>query len=123
MAGMAADTTAVTALRERLLAEDVIEEEAAGGRYALIDHRPLAHELGEYPTAQAARARADSLTTRAIPAYVAPVPYSDGTERWKVYGGAYRDTASAAAMTELLKGASIPPRLVERSGRPPASPK
>jgi hypothetical protein len=123
MAGMAADTTAVTALRERLLAEKVIEEEAAGGRYALIDHRPLAHELGEYPTAEAARARADSLTSRAIPAYVAPVPYSDGTERWKVYGGAYRDTASAAAMTELLKGASIPPRLVERSGRPPASPK
>ncbi|HEV3051137.1 MAG TPA: hypothetical protein VGX50_12560, partial [Longimicrobium sp.] len=123
MAGMAADTTAVTALRERLLAEKVIDEEAAGGRYALIDHRPLAHELGEYPTAQAARARADSLTSRAIPAYVAPVPYSDGSERWKVYGGAYRDTASAAAMTELLKGASIPPRLVERSGRPPASPK
>ncbi|HEY0019424.1 MAG TPA: hypothetical protein VGC13_24195 [Longimicrobium sp.] len=123
MAGMAADTTAVTALRERLLAEKVIEEEAAGGRYALIDHRPLAHELGEYPTAEAARARADSLTSRAIPAYVAPVPYTDGTERWKVYGGAYRDTASAAAMTELLKGASIPPRLVERSGRPPASPK
>jgi hypothetical protein len=123
MAGMAADTTAVTALRERLLAEDVIDEEAAGGRYALIDHRPLAHELGEYPTAATARARADSLTSRAIPVYVAPVPYSDGTERWKVYGGAYRDTASAAAMTELLKGASIPPRLVERSGRPPASPK
>lgn len=123
MAGMAADTTAVTTLRERLLAEKVIDEEAAGGRYALIDHRPLAHELGEYPTAQAARARADSLTARAIPAYVAPVPYSDGSERWKVYGGAYRDSASAAAMTELLKGASIPPRLVERSGRPPASPK
>lgn len=123
MAGMAGDTAAVTALRERLLAEDVIDEEAAGGRYALIDHRPLAYELGEYPTAAQARARADSLTSRAIPAYVAPVPYTDGTERWKVYGGAYRDSASAAPMEKLLTGASIQPRLVERSGRPPASPK
>lgn len=123
MAGMAGDTAAVTALRERLLAEDVIDEEAAGGRYALIDHRPLAYELGEYPTAAQARARADSLTSRAIPAYVAPVPYTDGSERWKVYGGAYRDSASAAPMEKLLTGASIQPRLVERSGRPPASPK
>jgi hypothetical protein len=123
MAGMAGDTAAVTALRERLLAEDVIDEEAAGGRYALIDHRPLAYELGEYPTAEQARARADSLTGRAIPAYVAPVPYTDGSERWKVYGGAYRDSASAAPMEKILAGASIQPRLVERSGRPPASPK
>ena len=123
MAGMAGDTAAVTALRERLLAEDVIDEEAAGGRYALIDHRPLAYELGEYPTAAQARARADSLTGRAIPAYVAAVPYTDGTERWKVYGGAYRDSASAAPMQKILTGASIQPRLVERSGRPPASPK
>ena len=123
MAGMAGDTTAVLALRDRLVAEDVADEEAAGGRYALIDHRPLAYDLGEYPTAAQARARADSLTRRAIPAYVAPVPYSDGTERWKVYGGAYRDSAGAAAMERLLTGASIPPRLVERSGRPPASPK
>lgn len=123
MAGMAGDTAAVTALRERLLAEDVIDEEAAGGRYALIDHRPLAYELGEYPTAAQARARADSLTGRAIPAYVAAVPYTDGSERWKVYGGAYRDSASAAPMQKILAGASIQPRLVERSGRPPASPK
>ncbi|HEX2210750.1 MAG TPA: hypothetical protein VHG93_23915, partial [Longimicrobium sp.] len=123
MAGMAGDTATVTALRERLLAEDVIDEEAAGGRYALIDHRPLAFELGEYPTAELARARADSLARRAIPAYVAPVPYSDGSERWKVYGGAYRDSASAAAMEKQFSGTSTPPRLVERSGRPPASPK
>mgnify|MGYP006140390659 FL=1 len=54
---------------------------------------------------------------------MAAVPYTDGTERWKVYGGAYRDSASAAPMQKILTGASIQPRLVERSGRPPASPK
>lgn len=123
MAGMAGDTTAVLALRDRLVAEKVADEESVGGRYDLIQHRPLAYELGEYADAAQARARADSLTGRAIPAYVAPVPYSDGSERWKVYAGAYRDTASSAPMRELLNGASIPPKLVERTGRPPASPK
>ena len=123
MAGMAGDTTAVLALRERLVAEDVADEESVGGRYDLIQHRPLAYEVGEFPDAARARARADSLNSRAIPAYVAPVPYSDGSERWKVYAGAYRDTASSAPMREMLTGASIEPRLVERTGRPPASPK
>ena len=123
MAGMAGDTTAVRALRDRLVAEDVADEESVGGRYDLIQHRPLAYELGEYPTAGQARARADSLTGRAIPAYVAPVPYSDGSERWKVYAGAYRDSASSAPMRQLLTGASLSPKLVERTGRPPASPK
>ncbi|HEX6042621.1 SPOR domain-containing protein [Longimicrobium sp.] len=123
MAGMAGDTTAVLALRDRLVAEKVADEESVGGRYDLIQHRPLAYELGEFRDAAQARARADSLTSRAIPAYVAPVPYSDGTERWKVYAGAYRDTASSAPMRNLLTGASIQPKLVERTGRPPASPK
>jgi hypothetical protein len=123
MAGMAGDTTAVLALRDRLVAEDVAEEESVGGRYDLIQHRPLAYEVAEYRDAGQARARADSLNSRAIPAYVAAVPYSDGTERWKVYAGAYRDTASSAPMRELLTGASIQPKLVERTGRPPASPK
>jgi hypothetical protein len=123
MAGMAGDTTAVLALRDRLVAEKVADEESVGGRYDLIQHRPLAYELGEFRNADQARARVDSLTSRAIPAYVAPVPYSDGTERWKVYAGAYRDTASSAPMRELLTGASIQPKLVERTGRPPASPK
>lgn len=123
MAGMAGDTSAVTALRERLIAEKVIDAGLADDRWALIQPRPLAYEVGEYRNADQARARADSLSSRAIPAYVAPVPYSDGSERWKVYAGAYRDTASSAPMRDLLTGASIQPKLVERTGRPPASPK
>ena len=123
LAGMAGDTTAVLALRDRLVAEKVADEESVGGRHDLIQRRPLAYEVGEYRSAAQARARADSLTGRAIPAYVAAVPYSDGSERWKVYAGAYRDTASAAPMRELLKGGNLPEKLVERTGRPPASPK
>jgi hypothetical protein len=123
MAGISSDTTAVLGLRDRLISEGVLDEEIVGGRYDLIQHRPLAYALGEYPSAAAARARADSLAARAIPAYVAPVPYTDGTERWRVYGGAFRDSASAAPMRDLLVGATIEPTLVERTGRPPATPK
>jgi hypothetical protein len=123
MAGMAGDTTAVLALRDRLVAEKVADEESVGGRYDLIQHRPLAFEVGEYASEAQARTRADSLNSRAIPVYVEPVPYSDGTERWKVYAGAYRDSASSAPMRGLLTGARIQPKLVERTGRPPASPK
>jgi hypothetical protein len=123
MAGMADDTSAVTGLRERLIAEDVIDEEAGGGRYALIQRRPLAFEIAEYADAGQARARVDSLSSRAIPAYAAPVPYSDGSERWKVYAGAYQDSASSAPLRSLLTGASIEPKLVQRTGRPPATQK
>jgi hypothetical protein len=121
MAGMADDASAAAALGDRLVAEGVIDLDDAANRWALVQHRPLAFDLGDYPTADAARVRVDSLTARAIPAYMAPVSYTDGSERWKVYGGAYRDSASAAAMTELLKGASISSRLVERIGRSPGS--
>jgi hypothetical protein len=123
MAGMAGDTSAVTALRERLIAEKVIDAGLADDRWALIQPRPLSYEVGEYGSVADARARADSLNGRSIPAYVAPVPYSDGSERWKVYAGAYRDTASSIPMRTLLTGARIEPKLVERTGRPPASPK
>jgi hypothetical protein len=123
MAGMAGDTSAVTALRERLITDKVIDAGLADDRWALIQPRPLAYEVGEYRNADQARARADSLNGRSIPAYVAPVPFSDGSERWKVYAGAYKDTASSEPMRTLLTGASIQPKLVERTGRPPASPK
>lgn len=123
MAGVSGDTTEVLALRDRLISEDILDEEHAGGRYALIQTRPLAYQLGEYESAAAARTLADSLGRRDVPAYVQPVPYTDGSERWRVYAGAYRDTASAAPMGRLLRGATIEPTLVERTGRPPASPK
>ncbi|HEX5871961.1 MAG TPA: SPOR domain-containing protein, partial [Longimicrobium sp.] len=123
LAGMAGDTTDVLSLRDRLVAEGIADAESVGGSQDLIQNRPLTFEVAEYRDAAQARARADSLTGRAIPAYVAPVPYTDGSERWKVYAGAYRDSASATPMQKILTGASIQPRLVERSGRPPASPK
>lgn len=123
MAGMADDSAALAPLRDQLIAAGELDEEAVGGRSRIFQERGLAYDLGEFPTEAQARARVDSLARRAIPAYVAPVPYTDGSERWKVYGGAYPDSASAAPMEKILAGASIQPRLVERAGRPPAAPK
>ncbi|HEU0014009.1 MAG TPA: SPOR domain-containing protein [Longimicrobium sp.] len=123
MAGMVGDTTAVLALRDRLLEADVADEEVVGGRYDLVQRRPLAFELGEFRDAEAARARARELSGREIPAYVSPVPYTDGTERWKVYAGAFPDSTRAEALRRTLAAARLPTRLVARAGRPPAAPK
>jgi hypothetical protein len=53
-----------------------------------------------------------------IPVYTAVVPYSDSTQRWQLYGGAYRDSASAAQMGEILENSGIPARLTTRVGLP-----
>jgi hypothetical protein len=123
MAGMVGDTTEVLALSDRLLAAKVIDEGDVGGRYDLIQARPITYDIGDYADAPQARARVQALGRQGIPAYVAPVPFSDGTERWKVYAGAYRDTASARPMGAMLEKARVPVRIVERTGRPPAAPK
>ncbi|HEU4451642.1 MAG TPA: hypothetical protein VFR81_01240 [Longimicrobium sp.] len=122
-AGMSGDTVEAARLREQLVAGGSVDPEDAGGRSALVQPRPLAFDLGDFPSQEAARARADSLAAREVSAYPAAVPLTDGTERWKLYGGAFADSASAAPMQRQLQTAGLPARLVPRTGRPPASPK
>ena len=121
-AGMLGDTAEAATLRQVLIEEELVDPEAAGGRSALIQTRPLAFELGAFATGPAAQARADSLGARGIPAYVVPVPYTTG-ERWVVYGGAFADSAGAAEMQKILTAAQVPARLVRRTGRPPSTSK
>ena len=116
LAGALEDTAAARALRERLVEVGAVEEEDAAGAWTLIQETPLAFDLGEYATRDSATSAGDSLLALNIPAYSLPLAYSDGTRRWRVYGGAYRDTASAAAMGELLSSAGLTPRLVARTG-------
>jgi hypothetical protein len=122
-AGMAGDTVEAARLRERLVDRSWVDPEDAGGRSALVQPRPLAFDLGDVPSRETAGARADSLAAREVSAYPAAVPLSDGTERWKLYGGAFADSASAAPMQRQLQSAGLPARLVSRTGRPPAAPK
>jgi hypothetical protein len=118
--GALADSADAVALRERLLRSDEVSADDVGTADDLILVRPLAVELGELPTQEAAQARADSLNGRAIPAYVVAVPFNDGSERYKVYGGAFADSAGAAPMLKMVQQAGLPARLVARTGRAPA---
>ncbi len=118
--GALADSAEAVALRERLLRSGVVSADDVGTADDLILVRPLAVELGELPTQEAAQARADSLSGRAIPAYAVAVPFNDGSERYKVYGGAFADSAGAAPMLKMVQQAGLPARLVARTGRAPA---
>ena len=118
--GALADSADAVALRERLLRSGVVNADDVGTADDLILVRPYAVELGELSTPEAAQARADSLNERAIPAYAVAVPFDDGTERYKVYGGAFADSAGAAPMLRMVRQAGLPARLVARTGRTPA---
>ncbi|HEU0054415.1 MAG TPA: SPOR domain-containing protein, partial [Longimicrobium sp.] len=122
-AGMLGDTTEAAALRARLLSRKLVNPDDVGGPAALIQERAWAFDLGDYATREAAETRADSLAARNVPAYAVPVPQSDGSERWKLYGGAFADSTDAGSMKRLLESAGLPARLVPRTGRPPATSK
>ncbi|HYJ80023.1 MAG TPA: hypothetical protein VEW03_10500 [Longimicrobiaceae bacterium] len=122
-AGMAEDTAEAAGLRTQLVESGLVDPQSVGGPAALIQPRPLAFDLGDFDTRGAAAARARELSTRSIYAYPVAVPLSDGRESWKLYAGAFADSASAGALRSALDAAQVPARLVQRAGRPPASPK
>jgi hypothetical protein len=121
MAGALPDTLSARALRGRLVEAGVVGAEYARddapGAWNLIQARPLAFSLGEFASRDEALAQIDSLATRRIPAYPVGIPYSDGTERWRLYGGAFPDTVQAEEMRQLLRTAELPTRLVTRVGQ------
>jgi len=117
-AGLLADTLQATQLRQALVDAGVIDADDAAGSWSLIQFAPFAFDLGEFADTAAARARADSLAASGIAAYAVEVPYSDGSRRWQLYAGAYRDSTRADAMRELFERAQLEmPPLVERVGR------
>jgi len=125
MAGMLRDTADATALRRRLVEAGVVQSQDARddapGAWSLIQSRPFTFNLGEYAERHEALGRADSLSAAGIPAYTITFPYSDGTSRYRVYAGAYPDTAHAAEFAEMLRTAELPARLVLRVGQGPAA--
>ncbi|HYW06483.1 MAG TPA: SPOR domain-containing protein [Longimicrobium sp.] len=122
-AGTLADSAAAASLRARLMEKKLINADAVGTEDDLILVRPLALEIGEFNSREGAQTRADMLGMRRIPTYVVPVPFADGSERWRVYGGAFGDSVAARPMIKMLQDARVPARLVERTGRAPAAPK
>jgi hypothetical protein len=120
LAGLAPDTAAATRLRDRLVQVGIVDPEDAAGTWSLIQYTPLAFDLGAYPSAAEAGAVGDSLFEASIPSYVVEVPYSDGSLRWHLYGGAYRDSVSAERLRQALAAAGARARLVARTGAPAA---
>jgi hypothetical protein len=119
-AGMMADTAQAAALRQRLVDAKVADPDAVTGPWDLIQPRHLAYDLGVFTSDTAAANRAEALLRKGVPTYTVPVPFADGTERWRLYGGAYRDSLGARGMGQLLAKNQVSARLVERTGRPPA---
>lgn len=123
LSGMAADTTAAIALRDRLVEIGSIDEEDAVGAWSMIQFTPLAFELGSYQTPAEAAARSDSLLNLEIPTYTAQVPYSDGTRRYQLYAGAFPDSVAALGLRRMLDAAGIEAPLSARTGAPAILPR
>ncbi|HEX9938518.1 MAG TPA: hypothetical protein VGB15_15380, partial [Longimicrobium sp.] len=122
-AGMLDDTVQAAALRTDLVDKRLANPEDVGSPAALIQARPWAFDLGEYPTRQAAEQRAGELMRGAVDGYVVPVPQRDGSERYRLYAGAFADSTRALPLRKTLETARLPVRLVRRVGRAPATQK
>lgn len=116
LAGALPDSTAARQLKERLVKAKLISAEDAADAGALIQPTPYAFDLGERATDSAATAAADSFAVRNVPAYDLAVPFSDGSRRWQLYGGAFADSTTAEGMRKLLSTAGVTPKLVPRVG-------
>jgi hypothetical protein len=115
-AGMTPDTSEAVRLRQRLVAAGSLDENDALGSWPLIHDTSLTFLLREEREREVALARADSLTERGVPAYAVRLPYTDGSSRWRVYGGSFGDTLRAEGMRRLLEDAGLTAELVVRLG-------
>jgi hypothetical protein len=125
LAGMLPDTSAATELRRRLVQAGVVAaqdaRDDAPGAWSLIQARPLAFHLGEYPEREEADSLVQWLGQRNIPAYPILLPYSDGTARVRVYAGAFPDSTHAEELRQMLRAAEVPAHLVHRIGQASAA--
>jgi hypothetical protein len=120
-AGMLADTAQAAAVRERLIAAGSADTAGVIGPSQLIQPRPWAYDLGTFDTDSAATVHADTLQQQNVPTYVVPIPFADGRERFRVYGGAFRDSLTAQPMRRMLDVAHAGGSLVRRTGRAPTA--
>lgn len=130
LAGPVSDRAAGERLMERLVEG---QYKTATDMWAVRPTEQAFH-LGEFDTEEAARARVRELAALTvedvdeegnaverrvpIPAYVVPIRYDRGSQRYRVYGGAYESEAEASVMAEMLTEAGLEPRLVARTGEP-----
>jgi hypothetical protein len=114
LAGLASDSLGAEGMKAQI--GSAVDEDAAPW-YA----RPagLAFLLGEFTALTEARDRARAVTDDGVPSYVLAVEYSDGSERYRVYAGAYGTEEEAAHLRTELQSRLLPTSLVERIGKLP----
>jgi hypothetical protein len=117
-AGAFPDTATAAMARDRLVERGIADAEEALGGWSLVRSVPYAFDLGQFTSRAEAVRRADALFEQGVPAYAVRLRYSDGAERWQLYGGAYPGEDEARGMRQLLEEASVTASLVERTGSP-----
>lgn len=116
LAGPAVDSAGTAAVREALAS--VLTQEDPGSW--VVRPTPLAFQMGGVVDEEAARRRADAMSSLDIPAYVLELPSPDGTARYGVFAGAYADAEEASYLGELLDREGVTDaRLTARTGRHP----
>ena len=112
LAGPAPDQAAADGMRRTLAGLD-----GSDGSEWLVREARLAFLLGETRGRAAADQRVSVLRSLGIPAHVLRVPYTDGSEIFRVYAGAYATEAEAGYLRSLLADQDITNApLVERIG-------
>jgi hypothetical protein len=122
LAGMLHDTESANQLRDELLEAGVIKASDTGSAWTTLLSTPLAFDLGLFQSQEEASAQIELLTGQGIPAYAAAIPFNDGSSRWEVYAGAYRDPSEAERMKQALLTAGVKSALVSRVGPPVTEP-
>ncbi|MFC1574586.1 hypothetical protein ACFL5A_00520 [Gemmatimonadota bacterium] len=85
-----------------------------------VRETPRAFYLGERETLEDAQAFLDGLEAEGIPGYILHSTYSDGTEAYVIFSGAYQGVLDARPLTEILHRSGYRGQpLVERRGQLP----
>lgn len=110
-AGPLPDSATAAAVRDTLLARRIKTISTANE----LVSAPYAFLLGTFERRADADAKVAEATVKSIPSYIIPVRGPSGPQ-FNVYAGAYAGPGDAEFLREILKGASLPDTLVERTG-------
>ena len=115
LAGAARDESEARSLLDRIAATSTLRRQDLALRQT-----PLAFRLGEHADLPGAEAHVRELQGREVPAYVLAVSYEDGAVRYRIYAGAYADTAEAEYLSARLAERGLrEASLTLRTGRVP----
>ena len=112
LAGPLSDSVTASAVRDTLMTRRIKTFTSSSD---VLD-TPYAFLVGSFSRRSEADAKVAEATSKGIPTYVVPVGMTGGEVVYKVYAGAYTGPGDAEFLREILKRASLPDTLVERTG-------